>query len=61
MDTCPKCGKETLTWSTYVDYCTDDACGYAFGYPSIETARPGTITAADEIHHPGLNGRENDG
>ena len=56
MNTCPRCGKETMAWSTYVDYCTDPECGYAFGYPSIHNARPGTITDADRQHHPDYKG-----
>lgn len=49
---CSNCGKVTQTWSTYVDYCLDDECGFVFGYPSIETARPGTITKIDQERHP---------
>lgn len=49
---CPRCGKQTMAWSTYVDYCLDDDCGYVFGYPSIENARPGTVTDVDLARHP---------
>lgn len=56
MDECPTCGKQTLTSSTYVDWCTNPACDYVFGYPSIHTARPGTVTEADLAHHPDFQG-----
>lgn len=48
MSTCPKCGKQTMDSTTYVDYCTDEEnCGWAFVYPSIENPRPGTMTERD--------------
>lgn len=47
MGTCPDCGKNTVDWSTYADYCTDPECGWSFSYPSVENARPGTLTPTD--------------
>jgi len=47
MDECSECGKRTFTWSTYSDYCTNPECRYEFVYPSVQNARPGTLTEQD--------------
>jgi hypothetical protein len=51
---CPDCGR-ALSSTTYVDYC--EGCGWEFVYPSIETARPGTLTERD-YGAAGRNGYE---
>jgi hypothetical protein len=41
---CPDCNT-VLESTTYVDYCPN--CGWEYVYPSVETARPGTLTETD--------------